>query len=142
MRATPSLALALAALLLAGCATPRPDATPPAKADAASVVGVLDVVERPAERRLLAGLRAYDDAQYAHAERELQAALELGLASRRARAAAHKLIAFIECSRSRIAQCEAAFRAARAADPAFALAKGEAGHPIWGPVYRKVMASP
>jgi len=34
--------------------------------------------------------------------------------------------------------CEAQFRAARTADPAFALTKSEAGHPLWGPVYQRV----
>jgi hypothetical protein len=37
-----------------------------------------------------------------------------------------------------MAECEASFRAARSADPAFALARAEAGHPMWGPVWRKV----
>ena len=39
----------------------------------------------------------------------------------------------------RLAECESAFRAARAADPAFALSRSEAGHPLWGPVYRRVL---
>ena len=29
------------------------------------------------------------------------------------------------------------YRAARVADPNFALSKAEAGHPVWGPVYLK-----
>ena len=36
--------------------------------------------------------------------------------------------------------CEAAFRSARQSDPAFALTRSEAGHPVWGPVYRKAVA--
>jgi len=48
---------------------------------------------------------------------------------------AHKTLAFIYCTSGRKAECEAAFRAARVADPAFALNKAEAGHPVWGPVY-------
>jgi hypothetical protein len=72
------------------------------------------------------------------AEKHLQAALQAGLASPRDRAAAHKHLAFIFCTSNRSADCEAAFRAARAADPAFALSKSEAGHPVWGPVYQRV----
>ena len=134
------LASILAAVLLAGCAAtaPAPSAAP---APAAAPTGLLDVIERPAERHLLTGLRAYDDAQYARAEKELQLALDAGLATPRDRAAAHKQLAFIYCTSGRTTQCEAAFRAARAADPAFALAKGEAGHPMWGPVYRRAMAA-
>jgi Tfp pilus assembly protein PilF len=117
--------------LLAGCAQ-QPVAT------AAAPVGLLDVAERPAEKALLTGMRAYDDAQYPAAEKNLLAALQAGLASPRDRAAAHKLLAFIYCTSNRSADCEAQFRSARAADPAFALSKSEAGHPLWGPVYQRV----
>ena len=61
------------------------------------------------------------------------------LASGRDRATAHKLLAFITCTSERIAECEAAFVAARQADPAFALSRSEQGHPLWGPVYRRVL---
>ena len=37
------------------------------------------------------------------------------------------------------ANAGSAARAARAADPAFALSRTEAGHPQWGPIYRKVV---
>jgi Tfp pilus assembly protein PilF len=119
-------ALALAALL-GGCAAPPP-----------APVGLLDVSERPAEKNLLAGMRAYEDAQYPVAEQLLAQALKLGLTSPRDRAAAHKYLAFIYCTSDRVAACEAEFRAARASDPAFALNKSEAGHPQWGPVYLRV----
>jgi len=101
--------------------------------------GLTDVAERPAEKALLAGLRAYDDAQYPQAEKQLQAALQTGLASPRDLAVAHKHLAFIYCTSNRVADCEAEFRAARAADPAFALSRSEAGHPLWGPVYQRVL---
>lgn len=114
-------------LLVAGCAT-----SPPPQA------GLLDVVSRPAEQALLAGLRAYDDAQYTDAEKQFSAALKLGLPSPKDRAAADKHLAFIYCTSNRIAECEAAFRAARQADPSFSLSKSEVGHPLWGPVYRRV----
>jgi hypothetical protein len=119
--------LAIATLAgLAGCAAPMHSA------------GLSDVIERPAERALLTGIRAYDDAQYAQAERALNTALSSGLTSPKDRASAHKLLAFIYCTSSRVPDCEAAFRAARDADPAFTLSRSEAGHPLWGPVYRRV----
>jgi Tfp pilus assembly protein PilF len=116
---------ALAAL--AGCAAPMHSA------------GLSDVIERPAERALLTGMRAYDDAQYAQAERALTTALQTGLSSPKDRASAHKLLAFIYCTSARVGDCEASFRAAREADPTFTLSRSEAGHPLWGPVYRKVV---
>lgn len=119
-------AILLASVLLAGCVMP-PTAGP----------GLMDVAERPAERALLAGMRAYDDAQYTQAEQLLAQALQGTLVSPRDRAAAHKHLAFIYCTSSRISACEAEFRAARTANPAFALSKSEAGHPQWGPVYQR-----
>jgi len=124
----PFLAAGLLSLAaLAGCVQPP-----------VAPSGLIDVAERPAEKALLAGLRAYDDAQYPTAEKQLQTALHAGLVSPRDRAAAHKHLAFIFCTSNRATECEAEFRAARAADPAFALSKSEAGHPLWGPVYRRV----
>ncbi|HJV70801.1 TssQ family T6SS-associated lipoprotein [Ideonella sp.] len=124
---TPSRLAAAATLLvlalLTACAAPQAPAS------------VSDAFDRPAERNLLLGLRAYDEAQYPEAERALGEALRLQLTTPRDRANAHKTLAFIYCTSGRKPQCEAAFRAARAADPAFALNKAEAGHPVWGPVY-------
>jgi hypothetical protein len=118
-------------LLVAGCA-PMPPAAP---------VGLLDVSGRPAEKALLDGLKAYDDAQYVPAERLFRQALALGLASAKDRAEAHKRLAFIDCAAGRLGPCEAEFRRAREADPGFVLDRAEAGHPVWGPVYRKVVPS-
>ena len=123
-------AIASAACLFSACAQVPP--TPP--------VGLLDVTSRPAEKSLLSGLRAYDDAQYGPAERQFRDALSAGLASPRDRAEAHKRLAFIYCAAARLAECESEFRQARQADPAFTLDRSEAGHPIWGPVYRKIVA--
>jgi Tfp pilus assembly protein PilF len=103
--------------------------------------GLTDVMQRPAERALLNGLRAYDDGQYAEAERALQEALKTGLASAKDRANAHKHLAFVYCTSQRAPACEAAFREARHADPEFTLSRAETGHPQWGPVYKKVASA-
>jgi Tfp pilus assembly protein PilF len=101
--------------------------------------GLMDVAERPAEKALLAGLRAYDDGQYLQSEQQLDLALKTGLKSPKDKAAANKHLAFIYCASQRVPACEASFRAAREADPSFALSKAEAGHPMWGPVYKRVL---
>lgn len=119
-----------AAVLLAACAAP------PAPKPAS---GLADLMERPAERSLFEGIRAYDDGNYPVAEAALRRALDGGLKSNRDQATAHKLLAFITCTSERVAECEKAFRAARAADPAFALSRSEAGHPVWGPVYKRTL---
>jgi len=100
---------------------------------------VLELSSRAGEQALLAGLNAYDYGQYPLAEQKLRSALKAGLAAPKDRAAAQKTLAFIYCTSDRQKQCEAAFKAARAADPKFALSKAEAGHPVWGPVYRRVL---
>ena len=120
-------ATAAAALLVGACAQ-APTAP----------IGLMDVAARPAEKALLAGIRAYEDAQYAQAENLLKAALQTGLASPKDRAAAHKHLAFIDCTSNRETDCEAEFRMAREADPAFALSRSEAGHPVWGPMYKRI----
>ncbi len=122
------LAIALATALISACAVVPPPAP----------TGLMDVAERPAEKALLAGIRAYEDGQYPEAEKQLALSLQLALPSAKDRAAAHKHLAFIYCTSQREVQCEAAFRAARVADPAFALSKPEAGHPQWGPVYKRL----
>jgi Tfp pilus assembly protein PilF len=123
-----ALAFALA-MLLAACAQQPPPAPPS---------GLMDVADRPAEKALLGGIRAYDDALYPEAEKQFRQALAANLGSARDRAAAHKYLAFIACTSNRIAECETAFRAARLADPGFSLSKSEAGHPLWGPVYKRL----
>jgi Tfp pilus assembly protein PilF len=115
----------LCAALAAACQVPAP-------------VAVTDLKDRPAENALLQGIRAYEEAQYPQAEKLLNEALRLGVAATKDRANAQKYLAFIYCTSQREAQCEQAFRAARTADPQFALTKSEAGHPLWGPVYRRV----
>ena len=98
---------------------------------------LVEMLARPAEKALLAGLRAYDDALYTEAQRFFFDALNLNLASPKDRAAAHKHLAFIYCTSKRMAECEAQFRAALLADPSFTLSKSEAGHPKWGEVYKR-----
>lgn len=122
----------LVAALLAACVAPEPP--PPAPP-----AGLTDLLDRPGERALFDALRAYDDAQYGNAEAALRQALAAGLRSARDRATAHKLLAFITCTSERLAECEASFRAARGADPAFALSRSEAGHPVWGAVAQRVL---
>lgn len=126
------LSLAALTALIAACAAPP--SPPPAPTG-----GLAELMERPAERLLFEGIRAYDDGQYTQAEPALRRALAAGLRSGRDQASAHKLLAFITCTSERPTECEEAFRAARAADPAFALSRSEAGHPLWGPVYRKAV---
>ncbi len=126
MKLAHTLAIAALSVLLFGCDT-QPN-TP----------SVVEIAERPGEKALLAGIRAYGDAQYPESEKQFHQALQFGLASGRDRATAYKHLAFIYCSNRRNNECEAAFKAAKQTDPTFALSKSESGHPLWGPVYQRL----
>lgn len=123
-----------AATLFAACATTPPP--PPAPA----TVSIARLYEQPAERAFLNAMRLYEDGQHERAEAMFRRALADGLADRHDIAMANKHLAFIACAYNRPLECETAFRAAFAADPGFRLTDAEIGHPVWGPVYRRVAA--
>lgn len=122
-------------VLLAGCQSLPP---PPAPAATESIVLLYG---RPAERALINGLRAYEDGAFERAEQSFRTAVLQNLRDRRDLAVAHKYLAFIACAFNRIGECEREFRNAFGADPGFLLSDAEIGHPIWGPVYRRVADS-
>ena len=124
-----------AAAVLAGCATPPPP--PPA---APPTVSIARLYEQPAERSFLNAMRYYEEGQHERAEVLFRRALADGMKDSHDVAMANKHLAFIACAYNRPAECETAFRAAFAADPSFALTDAEVGHPLWGPVYKRVAA--
>lgn len=115
-------------------------ATPTASAAPASPPPAAPVALPAAEQALAQGVRSYQGGKYAMAEVQLKLALKEGLAAPADRASAHKHLAFIYCTSQREKLCLEAFKAARAADPAFALSKTESGHPMWARTYQRAMA--
>ena len=116
---------------------PTPAASAPAAAPAAKPA---EPVQDLSQQELAKGIRSYEDGDYKSAALQLQAALNFGLAVPAEQAQAHKYLAFFQCVSNRVQVCRDEFRKAFAADPAFDLAPAEAGHPIWGPVFRAVKA--
>ena len=90
------------------------------------------------EDELEFGVRAYEDGELAYSAKLLQASLDQGLRRNSDRVRAHKYLAFIHCASGRVPQCRDEFRKALELDPSFDLRENEAGHPIWGPVFRSV----
>lgn len=132
---------------MAGCANQTAPAPEPPTLTASAPAVVAEAppptpVVTPAESALAQGVKAYQAAQYTVAETQLKNALQLGLTKPADVASAHKHLAFVYCTSRRETLCGTAFKAARAADPDFALTKSEAGHPMWGPVYRKALPAP
>ena len=125
------LAALAAAVLLAGC---QSEPMRNLQADFKGLFG-----KSKGEAALAAGIRQYEDGNYADAAKQLQSAISQGLTSGD-RVKAHKHLAFIHCVSERTAACREEFRKALAVDPGMELSAAEAGHPTWGPVFRSVKA--
>lgn len=123
-------AAALAAvLLLAGC---QSEPMRNLQADLQGLFG-----KSKGEAALAAGIRQYEDGNYAEAAKQLQSGIQQGLTTAD-RVKAHKHLAFIHCVSERTAACREEFRKALSIDPGMELSAAEAGHPSWGPVFRTV----
>jgi Tfp pilus assembly protein PilF len=120
----PSIVLAvLMTLLLAGCQTSGSKGQ--------------GLTRNPGDSFLQEGIEDYEEGNYRTAKRRLQFALEEGL-SRADRVKAHKYLAFIGCVSSQQLACREEFAVALELDPTFELSPAEAGHPIWGPVFKSL----
>lgn len=103
-------------------------------------VGLDKLSPRKAEQELSTGIKNYEDGNYKAAAKSLQSALESGLTFDSDAVRAHKYLAFIHCLSNREKQCRDEFRKALEKDNKFDLEPAEAGHPIWGPVFRAAKA--
>jgi Tfp pilus assembly protein PilF len=92
------------------------------------------------EPYLWQGIAFYEEGSYRAASRRLLFALEEGLTDPD-RVVAHKYLAFIACVSGRQLTCREEFAIALKLDPDFELDEAEAGHPIWGPVFRSARAA-
>jgi hypothetical protein len=126
-------ALLRATLVVAGAAAlPACQSTPP------PTTSIAQLYQRPAERALVDGIRLYDSGEFERSEASLRTAIANHLADPRDVAVAYKYLAFIACAFNRGTECALDFTGAFNADPGFRLSDAEIGHPLWGPVYRRV----
>lgn len=126
------VAIASGLVLLAGCASgPVSEITKP-------FTGLFQASK--AEQALSAGIKQFEDGDYANAPKSLQQALDLGLTSAADRVKAHKYLAFIHCVSGRNRQCRDEFRKALDINPTMELEAAEKGHPMWGPEFRNAKA--
>ncbi|HEX9397111.1 MAG TPA: TssQ family T6SS-associated lipoprotein [Burkholderiales bacterium] len=96
-------------------------------------------VTSPGAAALKAGLKQYDEGAYAESAKSLHNAIGRGLNDPEL-ANAYKHLAFMHCAGNRVVPCREEFRKALTVDPELELAPAEAGHPIWGPVFKSVKA--
>lgn len=121
-----ALILALLALVLSACST----------------APLRDLIQASKGSETLAtALKQYDDGEYPEAARNIQAAIDLGLTDRES-TRAHKTLAFIHCASARERGCREEFSKALSIDPNLELTPAEAGHPVWGPIFASLKASP
>lgn len=125
LKATPSI--------VADVSAPAP---PPSRPPVAEVPAP---AKKP-ENLLAAGIGAYENGDYATAQQKFQGVLDQG-GSGAELIVAHKHLAFIWCATGKRDTCESHFRQILALDRSFALGPAEAGHPVWGPVFKKVKAA-
>lgn len=132
-------------LLLSACATaPEPTripaAEPPPQAAPAAMPSQPSAEEVSAQRAqqdLDDGVALFDKGDFDGAIRRLQNSPDIWQAAEPVRVQAYKTIAFGYCVTRRRAACRQNFERLLKLDPAFRLAPAEAGHPMWGPVFRQ-----
>jgi Tfp pilus assembly protein PilF len=121
------LAFLLLLALVAGCSS-RP------------MLGISRTIGTSSVKDLAAGIRSYENGDYENAERLLERSVDEGLTFKSDQINAHKYLAFVHCVSNEQSKCREEFRKVLELDPRFELDKSEAGHPIWGPVFRSTRA--
>ena len=91
---------------------------------------------QPSNKQLVSGIKSYEEGDYQTALITIRKAQEMGLNDKHDQVIAFKYLAFIHCVSGQDKQCRDEFRKALALDPTFDLTPAEAGHPLWGPVFR------
>ena len=124
--------IAACLVLLAGCASG------PASGITNPFAGLFQPSK--AEQALSAGIKQFEEGEYADATKSLQSALDLGLAGDADRTKAYKYLAFIHCVSGRPRPCRDEFGKALEINPSMQLEPSETGHPIWGPEFRSAKA--
>lgn len=91
-----------------------------------------------AKRYLAKGISEYETGNYVNAKTALHGVLENQYATRYETLWANKYLAFIYCVSGDQKLCRNHFRNLLELNPNFELSAAEAGHPLWGPVFRSV----
>ena len=117
--------------IAAGCAAPPQKSS----VQTAEDIAKQQRTER-AQANLADGLKKYDSGNYEEAISNFLLALDTGLLTVPDQLNARKHMAFVHCLSGRETNCKEEFEKVITLDPKFDLTPAEAGHPIWGPIYR------
>lgn len=91
-----------------------------------------------ADKKLNYGVLSFEEGNYQASTVALQGVLETGVSGKAEKVMAYKYLAFIQCVSGHEPLCRDYFKKLLEIDPNFNLDTAEAGHPIWGPVFRSV----
>lgn len=90
----------------------------------------------PGSPALEKGIKSYTEGDYGDAVMQLKTALDAGLTIPD-QVQARKHLAFVYCVTGKEHGCADEFRRVLDLMPSFELTPAEAGHPLWGPVFRR-----
>jgi hypothetical protein len=88
--------------------------------------------------KLEKSIKNFEDGDYDSSMAYLNQIVTSDDANRYIKVEAYKYRAFIYCLGNKQSLCQESFKMAFILNPKFELTKAEAGHPIWGPVYKRV----
>lgn len=125
-------AIAVLTLLIASCALPPTKV--PVTPNAEEITRQQRVAR--AQTSMSDGLKKYERGNFDEAVNHFLAGLDSGALTLPEQLIARKHMAFSHCLNGREVICKEEFEKTIALDQKFALSPAEAGHPIWGPVYR------
>lgn len=131
----PPLCGLIFAAMLGGCASTVPQAPPITQAPVVAPVPV-PLAPSADQAALADGIALYNKGQFNDAIKRLGGA-DINGGSKANQLAALKYSAFSYCVTSRTTLCRQQFAKALKLDPAFDLAQGEQGHPLWGPAFAR-----
>ena len=112
----------------------------PGAGNVSSTAQPMPVILSAEQVSLKEGIELYNKGSFNDAIKRLNSA-EVATGSRATQLTAHKYTAFSYCVTSRQTLCRQAFEKAFKLDPAFDLAQGEHGHPLWGPAFARAKKS-
>ena len=143
VRRNATLTVLTALVYLSGCAVkPQPEVpgqSPPVKTSQQPTAGGTQVPTagpQPSTLALAEGVDLYNQGQYQAAIRKLQETPDIRTVTANVQVEAFKYLAFSQCVTRQPSQCRQSFERLLNVAPTFELSRAEAGHPLWGPVFK------
>jgi hypothetical protein len=122
-------------------ATDTPQVSNPVSASVAKAAEPIAPTVIKPEQLLAEGKELYEKGDYRGAIRKLTSARDSSDEAPTVKQNSLKYLAFSYCVSSQRPLCKVQFSSLLKLSPTFELSRGEAGHPLWGPVFKEAKAS-